>query len=73
MLDQSASVKTSPLFLVNYKACPTPCLTCSDSLTCQSCQPGYALINYMCVQCPAGKYAPSRISISCSESKLYSQ
>jgi len=35
-------------------ACPANCISCADSETCQSCEPGLVLENDQCVQCPQG-------------------
>ena len=38
-------------------ACPVECKTCVDSLTCLTCETGYALYNDQCIgTCPAGTY-----------------
>ena len=55
------------VFFLILQDCPAGCATCSDSSTCQSCDPGYGLSNGLCIPC--GNPNPNFLNGNDCESK----
>ena len=58
------------LFMINpLLACPSGCLACTSSTSCQSCSSGYALQNSICTACSMGTYPISPTASTCAGGK----